>query len=85
MRGVAYALLNGASIVNNSWGAPVSTASLQLVIQRAQHMRNGLGVLIVNAAGNEGSNNDIRPFYPAGHDYKHTFSSVKQQALNPRP
>lgn len=74
MRGTAYALANGAHIVNNSWGSMDSTRSLALVVQRSQHMRKGLGVLVVNAAGNNSSNNDIFPFYPAGYDYSNTIS-----------
>lgn len=74
VRGVAYALMNGAYIVNNSWGSPDKTRALQTVIDRARYMRDGLGILVVNAAGNESTNNDIFPFYPAGFDYRHTIA-----------
>ncbi|KAL8446867.1 hypothetical protein Emed_004746 [Eimeria media] len=74
VRGLAYALMNGAHIINNSWGGPDATRSLQLIIERASQMRNGLGALIVNAAGNDSSNNDYVPVYPAQFDYEHTIS-----------
>ncbi|KAL8270567.1 hypothetical protein Esti_005538 [Eimeria stiedai] len=74
VRGLAYAMTNGAHIINNSWGGPDATRSLQLIIERAAYLRDGLGVLIVNAAGNDGSNNDYVPVYPAQFDYPHTIS-----------
>ncbi|KAL8431299.1 hypothetical protein ACSSS7_005384 [Eimeria intestinalis] len=74
VRGIAYALSNGAHVINNSWGGPDATRSLQLIIERAAQMRNGLGVLIVNAAGNDSSNNDYVPVYPAQFDYSHTIA-----------
>ncbi|KAL8438014.1 hypothetical protein Efla_003554 [Eimeria flavescens] len=73
VRGIAYALLNGAHIINNSWGGADATQSLQLIIERAGLMRGGLGVLVVNAAGNDGKNNDYHPIYPANFDYGHTI------------
>ncbi|CDI86272.1 subtilisin-like protease TgSUB2, putative [Eimeria praecox] len=74
VRGLAYAMREGVSVINNSWGATETTASLQLLMERSQYMRGGLGILIVNAAGNSSSNNDLQPFYPAGFDYKNTIS-----------
>ncbi|XP_026189928.1 uncharacterized protein LOC34618997 [Cyclospora cayetanensis] len=74
VRGISYALLGGAHVVNNSWGSTETSASLELIIQRAMCMRKGLGSLIVNAAGNSSSNNDLLPYFPAGIDYKHTIS-----------
>lgn len=74
VRGMAYAMLKGVHVINNSWGSTESTYSLQLVIERSRHMREGLGILIVNAAGNSSTNNDIEPFYPAAYDYQNTIS-----------
>ncbi|CDJ36074.1 subtilisin-like protease TgSUB2, putative [Eimeria mitis] len=74
VRGVAYAMLHGVEVINNSWGATETTDSLQLLMERSQAMRGGLGTLIVNAAGNSSSNNDLLPFYPAGFDYPNTIS-----------
>jgi subtilisin family serine protease len=56
-----YAVQHGAKITNNSWeGAPYSTA-LASAFQNAQ----AHGVINVVAAGNEGSNDDTTPDYPA--------------------
>jgi subtilisin family serine protease len=55
----------GINIVatNNSWGGPGASQSLQDAIARC----SALGILCVAAAGNDGTNNDSRPFYPAGY------------------
>lgn len=56
-----YAVQHGAKITNNSWeGAPYS-AALYDAFQNAQEH----GVICVAAAGNEGSNDDWNPDYPA--------------------
>lgn len=65
MRGFSYALLRNPHIINNSWGSDGYAKSLGTAIDRSRHSRGGLGVLVVNAAGNNGSNNDIIPFYPS--------------------
>ncbi|CDJ48374.1 subtilisin-like protease TgSUB2, putative [Eimeria brunetti] len=74
VRALAYAILQNAHVINNSWGSTETTESLKLVIERAKYMRGGLGILFVNAAGNSSSNNDSEPFYPAVFDYEHTIS-----------
>jgi subtilisin family serine protease len=56
-----FAVQNGAKITNNSWeGAPYSSALYDAFLNAQQH-----GVISVAAAGNEGSNNDYSPDYPA--------------------
>jgi hypothetical protein len=57
-----FARLNGASVVNNSWG-PSGAVSLPVSTRIAiddcnQSGRNGLGMVIFFAAGNSGSNNN---------------------------
>ncbi|HEY8415464.1 MAG TPA: S8 family serine peptidase [Thermaerobacter sp.] len=58
---VAYADRMGARIVNMSWGGPDDDPALKDAIARS-HM------LFVAAAGNNGNNNDARPYYPASYD-----------------
>jgi serine protease len=56
-----YAVEHGAKITNNSWeGAPYSQALYDAFLNAQEH-----GVISVVAAGNEGTNNDITPDYPA--------------------
>ncbi len=61
IRAIYYAVDNGASIINNSWGGPsYSQGLLDAMAYAYQHH-----VLIVSAAGNASTNNDTAPMYPA--------------------
>jgi subtilisin family serine protease len=55
-----YAQNNGARIINASWGAP-SSLSLSNAIVSA----GGAGIIFVAACGNNATNIDVNPVYPA--------------------
>lgn len=61
---IAYAVDNGAKIINASWGGPDFSQSLYDAIKRA----GDAGLLFVAAAGNDGKDNDVSPVYPACFD-----------------
>lgn len=58
---IDYARSKGAKVLSNSWGGGGPSASVQAAIERCR----AAGVLFVAAAGNESSNNDNWPSYPA--------------------
>ncbi len=60
---IAYAIDNGARVINASWGVndPNAAAYLDVAITAAEQA----GVLVVTAAGNEPVNIDTAPWYPA--------------------
>ena len=60
---IRYAVDNGADIVNLSWGSAGYSWSIRSAIAYA----NSKEVLVVAAAGNEGTDNDTAPFYPASY------------------
>ena len=62
-QGVVYAAMNGADIINASWGGtqPAATDTIILRVLREE------GALMVAAAGNSGANIDEVPFYPAAY------------------
>lgn len=64
VRALNYAVANGATISNNSWGGGPFSQALYDAIANA----GSAGHIFVAAAGNDGSNNDLFPFYPAGYD-----------------
>jgi subtilisin family serine protease len=58
-----YAIQNGATIINNSWGGPEASNALKdIMLQSAQK-----GIIFITAAGNGKSNNDLKPMYPAAY------------------
>lgn len=70
IRAIYYAVNNGASILNNSWGGSSYSAALHEAISYAY----SAGVVFVAAAGNNGSNNDASPMYPASYDVPNIIS-----------
>jgi subtilisin family serine protease len=62
IEGLDYAVAHGARISNNSWTGADPSQALTAAIDNAR----AHGVILVTAAGNDGSNNDTRAVYPAG-------------------
>ncbi len=60
---IDYARVNGAKIINASWGGGGFSTALQAAIQRFQNV----GGIFVAAAGNESSNNASVANFPANH------------------
>jgi hypothetical protein len=67
---IYYAVNNGATILNNSWGGPSYSRALHMAIAYAYEHK----VLFVAAAGNAKSNNDDTPMYPASYDVPNVLS-----------
>lgn len=65
-----YAVSNGATISNNSWGGGAFSQALFDAIQRA----NSRGHLFVAAAGNDGVNNDNTSHYPSSYNLPNIIS-----------
>ncbi len=61
LRGLLYATKNGARITNNSWGGPQANQLIQEAFEKSSAFH-------VMAAGNNGTNNDQRPFFPNNYD-----------------
>jgi subtilisin family serine protease len=59
--GIDYAVRSGAKIVNGSFGSSSKSSALEDAIDYAQSK----GVLLVFAAGNDSTDNDSAPEYPA--------------------
>jgi subtilisin family serine protease len=60
---VYFAANHGARVINASWGSSTPDPALADAIRYADQK----GVVFVNAAGNDGVNNDIVPTYPAAY------------------
>lgn len=70
IRGIDYAIENGARIISNSWGSRNYSRALFEAIGRARDH----GILFVAAAGNSGTNNDTSVFYPANYEHDNVIS-----------
>lgn len=70
VRAMDYAVANGAKVINQSWGGGAYDGALAAATGRAR----AAGVIVVSSAGNLGSNNDSRPYYPAS--YSTQFDNV---------
>lgn len=75
---IDFARTNGAHIMNNSWGGGGFS---QLLLEAVQRARDA-GILFVAAAGNDGSDNDQIPSYPAS--YNSQSSNVVSVAATDR-
>ncbi len=60
---IYYAVANGAKVINNSWGGSGYSQSLKDALVYAYNK----GITVVSAAGNESSNIDQYPTYPASY------------------
>lgn len=65
-----YAVANGATISNNSWGGLGYSAAFETALKNAA----AKGHIFVAAAGNDGWNNDLDAFYPAGYNVPNVVS-----------
>ncbi len=70
VKAIDWATANGAQILSNSWGGGGFSQAMQDSIKRA----NDKGVLFIAAAGNDGSNNDATPSYPASYPLDNVIS-----------
>ncbi|PYT14876.1 MAG: hypothetical protein DMF51_07755 [Acidobacteria bacterium] len=67
---IDYAAGLGVDVLNNSWGSYDFSQTLMDAIRAA----GDAGVVFVAAAGNEGVNTDLQPFFPAGYDLPNVIS-----------
>jgi subtilisin family serine protease len=69
-RAIHFAILNGADIINMSFGGPTPSAVMKAAIAEAEQA----GVIVTAAAGNYGLDNDVTPIYPASYDLGNIIS-----------
>ncbi len=70
VEGIQYALDNDARILNLSLGSHTPSAALEDAIAAA----DALGAVLVTAAGNDGTDNDAWPIYPANYPFDNVIS-----------
>jgi len=65
--GILYAAMNGADIINTSWGGIVLEDMLTRFLDQSLNLATDMGSLIIASAGNLDANNDYLHSYPAYH------------------
>ncbi len=65
--GILYAALNGADIINTSWGGVRQNSSEVRHLDETLDLVTDMGALVVASAGNSSSSVDESLFYPARH------------------
>lgn len=70
IKAIYYAVNNGASVLNNSWGGYSYSSALHEAVVYSYNA----GVSFVAAAGNETNNNDNSPMYPASYNVPNVIS-----------
>ena len=70
IEGINYAVEQGAKIINLSLGGSTYNQAYYNALEAA----GDAGVLIVAAAGNSGTDNDVAPHYPASYDLSNIIS-----------
>jgi subtilisin family serine protease len=70
MEAIAYAVSNGARVINASYGGYYYSQAQRDAIFYAQ----SAGVLFVAAAGNEANDNDTNPSYPSSYDLENIIA-----------
>ena len=67
---INYARINGAKVINASYGG----GPLSISVKNAIIAAGNAGILFVAAAGNAGTDNDTAPFYPSSYDVSNIIS-----------
>ena len=67
---INYAIQNGASVINSSWGG----GEFNQVLKDAIEVASDNGVFFVAAAGNEGNDNDAIGHYPSSYELANVVS-----------
>lgn len=78
IQAIYYAVNNGATVLNNSWGG----TSYSSALHEAVTYTYSKGVSFVAAAGNSSSNNDAIPLYPASFDVPNVISVAATTTTN---
>lgn len=68
IKAIDYAVSRGAKVLSNSWGGPAEGNDSDNALKEAIVRAGNAGVLFVAAAGNDGTNNDSKPTFPAAYN-----------------
>ncbi len=80
--GVVYAAMNGADIINASWGSqPGEDEGLFRFVDQTINLVTDMGALVVASAGNRNVSLDVSPQYPAVHPRVLSVGSIRNDRM----
>ena len=79
--GILYAAMNGADIINASWGGLVSDAMKVQFMNQSLDLATDMGSLIIASSGNYGLDLDRIGFYPASHPRVLSVGSTETETM----
>ncbi len=79
--GILYAAMNGADIINASWGAIVKANQEVLFLDQTLELATDLGALVITSAGNGDLNNDLFRTYPARHPRVLSVGATEKETI----
>ena len=77
--GIVYAAVNGADVINTSWGFPTEDKELRMINQSLDFVTDS-GALVVASAGNENINADTGLGYPQAHPRVLSVGATKKDS-----
>ena len=78
---IGFALINRANVITAAWHLGLGLGFLRLAIQIA----DGLGVVFVAGAGNDGLDNDVLPTYPASYNVANVIAVMATNEHDHKP
>jgi len=79
--GILYAAMNGADIINTSWGALIGDEMKVEFMHQSLDLATDMGSLIIASSGNYGLNLDRISLYPASHPRVLSVGSTEQETM----
>lgn len=84
IKALDFAIEKKVDVISNSWGATVPTQQAQPLIEAIQRASDA-GIVVVNAAANDGRSNDTTSVYPANARFANTISVAASNPNDGKP
>lgn len=84
IKAIDYAIEKNAHVISASWGATVSRAQAQPLVDAVQRA-DDKGIIFVAAAANDGKNNDVTEVYPANANTPNSITVAASNSADAKP
>ncbi len=84
IKAIDFAIEKHANVISNSWGATVDESQAKPLIEAIKRASDA-GIVVVNAAANDGRSNDTTSVYPANARFENTISVAASNPTDGKP